>query len=59
MAPEIDTDIFRYHARAMQPLLDQFVIINDVLLSLSALVAGQTERLGFNPDQDTLADLGV
>ena len=62
VAPDIDTDIFLCHARAMQPLPNPFVIIasqNDRLLQLSALVAGQNERLGLNPDRDALGDLGV
>ena len=63
MSPDIDIDVFRLQAKAMEELPDPFVIFGsnrDAILRLSSFITGQSEgRLGALSEVDKLADLDV
>lgn len=63
MSPDIDIDVFRLQAKAMEELPDPFVIFGsnrDAILRLSSFITGQSEgRLGALSEVDKLADLNL
>lgn len=62
ISPDIDVELFRSQAHAMGNLPQPFLIVgsdHDKMLSLSARLTGQTERLGSLPDVSKVADLNV
>lgn len=62
ISPDIDVDLFRMQAKAMDRLPQPFLIFGsdkDKVLRLSALLTGQSERLGTLTDITRLADLEV
>ncbi len=62
MSPDIDLDVFRTQAAAVEPLPQPFVIFtsqNDRALRLSAQIAGRIERVGNIDTAADVADLDV
>ncbi len=62
ISPDLDVDVFRSQARDMGGLPQPFVIFGssrDRVLGLSALIAGETDRLGRVADVSRIADLEV
>lgn len=62
ISPDLDVDVFRSQARDMGGLPQPFVIFGssrDRVLGLSALIAGEPDRLGRLNDVSRLADLDV
>ena len=62
ISPDIDLDVFRAQARAMDTLPQPFLIFGstrDRALSLSAAIVGRQERLGNLRDISRVADLQV
>lgn len=62
ISPDIDVDVFRAQARAMGALPQPFLIFGsdrDRVLTLSARLTGQAERLGNLRDLSRVADLKV
>lgn len=62
MSPDIDVDVFRAQARAVGTLPQPFLIFGsqrDRVLTLSARLTGQAERLGNLRDLSRVADLKV
>jgi esterase/lipase superfamily enzyme len=62
IAPDLDVDVFRSQARDMGKLPQPFVVFGssrDRVLGLSALIAGDPERLGRMKDVSRIADLEV
>jgi esterase/lipase superfamily enzyme len=62
IAPDLDVDLFRSQARDMGGLPQPFVIFGssrDRVLGLSALIAGEKDRLGRLDDVSRIADLEV
>ncbi|WP_136644850.1 alpha/beta hydrolase [Tabrizicola sp. YIM 78059] len=62
ISPDLDVDVFRSQARDMGGLPQPFVIFGssrDRVLGLSALIAGEADRLGRLDDVSRLADLKV
>lgn len=62
ISPDIDIDVFKQNARAIGRLPQPFVIFSsdrDRFLRVSALMTGQTERLGSVTDLRELAELEV
>lgn len=62
IAPDLDVDVFRSQARDMGGLPQPFVVFGssrDRVLGLSALIAGEPDRLGRLQDLSRIADLNV
>ena len=62
VSPDIDVDLFRAQAEAIKPLPKPFAIMaseEDSMLSLSALLTGQPDRLGTLSSLDGMEDLGI
>ncbi len=62
ISPDIDVDVFRTQARAIGTLPEPFLIFGsdrDRYLNLSAIVAGEPERLGNLKDVSRVADLKI
>jgi esterase/lipase superfamily enzyme len=62
IAPDLDVDVFRSQARDMGKLPQPFVVFGssrDRVLGLSALIAGDKDRLGRLDDVSRVADLEV
>lgn len=62
ISPDLDVDLFRSMARDIAPLPEPFVIFGsdrDRVLRLSALMTGQSERLGSLSDVSKIADLKI
>ena len=62
IAPDIDVDVFKAQAKAIGDLPEPFVIFTsdeDRALRLSALLSGQTNRLGTLEDVEAVEDLEV
>jgi esterase/lipase superfamily enzyme len=62
ISPDIDVDVFRAQAKAVEPLPQPFLIFasgRDQVLRLSARLTGQRDRLGTLTDLSRLADLPV
>lgn len=62
ISPDLDVDVFRSQARDMGGLPQPFVIFGssrDRVLGLSALIAGERDRLGRLDDVSRIADLRV
>lgn len=62
ISPDIDVDVFRAQAHAMDGLPQPFLIFGsnrDRILNLSARLAGEPERLGNLSDVSRVADLDV
>lgn len=62
ISPDLDVDVFRAQARAMEGLPQPFLIFGssrDRILDISARIAGEPERLGNLTDLSRIADLNV
>lgn len=62
ISPDIDVEVFRMQAKALEELPQPFLIVGsdrDRMLGLSARLTGQTERLGSLSDVSKVADLKV